>query len=128
MKPSTWLGWVSMVIGAAEVLAPRKIMSMLGIERRPRRERLTRLLGGRELLHGASLLSGRSARGTRQALWGRVAGDVLDTAVLARAAFKTRRPMRFALCSAAVLGIGALDLYAATRARTLGHKRRHQGF
>lgn len=110
------LGWTSLAIGAAEMLAPRKIESLLGLEPCSKQRRLMRLLGFRELMHGAGLFAQKgSPTGTTNALWARVAGDVLDTAMLAAAALKTHRPVRFAAISAAVLAIGAIDLFCAAR-------------
>jgi hypothetical protein len=45
----------------------------------------------------------------------RLAGDLLDTALLAVAATKTKHPGRFAAVSAMTLGIGLLDLLASWR-------------
>jgi hypothetical protein len=110
------LGWTSLVIGTAEVVAPRRIESLLGLEHCPKRRRVMRLMGLRELMHGATLLSQKgSPKGKRTALWARVAADAVDSALLAVAATKTRRPARFAAVTAAVFAIGAIDLLCAAR-------------
>ena len=110
------LGWTSLAIGTMEFLAPRTVESLLGLERCPKQRRIMRLLGLRELMHGATLRSQQgSPHGAKKAIWARVAGDALDTAMLAAAAFKTRRPARFAVITAAVLAIGAVDLICAAR-------------
>jgi hypothetical protein len=115
-NPTRVLGWVSLAIGTAEFVAPERIESLLGLEHCPQQRRMVRLLGMRELMHGASLLfEKRSPSGAKKALWARVAGDVVDTAMLAVAAAKTRRPARFATITAAVLAIGAMDLLCASR-------------
>jgi hypothetical protein len=48
-------------------------------------------------------------------VWGRVAGDVLDTVCLGRAMMQTKSPGKFAAISAMVMAIGAADLICATR-------------
>ena len=48
-------------------------------------------------------------------LWSRVAGDVLDSALLGVAATKTKKPFAFAVVTAMVLGIGLADLLCAKR-------------
>ena len=104
------LGWASIGIGMAELAAPEQVENLLGLEDRPHHRGVVRALGVRELMHGFSLLTAppRSEAMTAS-LWSRVAGDVLDTAVLAVAATKTKRPARFAAVAAVVMGIGLLD-------------------
>ncbi len=48
-------------------------------------------------------------------IWARVAGDMLDLAVLGVAATKTRKPGAFAAIATMVLGIGAADMLACGR-------------
>jgi hypothetical protein len=110
------LGWASIGIGLTEFAAPQVVESMLGIEHRPEQQGILRVLGIRELLHGAGILA--EQRATEQlntGVWGRVAGDLLDGALLAIAGTQTKRPLRFAAVAANVGAIGLLDLYYATR-------------
>ena len=110
------LGLTSIAIGLAEVAAPGKVQELLGIEDRPSHRGILRVLGIRELMHGYALLTEeKPSREMTNSVWGRVAGDVLDTAVLGVAATKTRAPGRFAAVAAGVMGIGALDLLSAMR-------------
>ena len=110
------LGWASIGIGLAEIAAPGKVQELLVIEDRASHRGILRVLGVRELMHGFALLTEeKPSREMTNSVWGRVAGDVLDTAVLGVAATKTKAPGRFAAVAAAVMGIGALDLLSAMR-------------
>lgn len=110
------LGWASIGIGLAELVAPKQIQDLLGIEDRPTHRGILRVLGIRELMHGISILSeDQPDTGMAAGVWSRVAGDALDTALLGMAATKTKRPGSFAAVSAAIMGIGAADLYYAQR-------------
>jgi hypothetical protein len=110
------LGWASVGIGLAEIAATRQVQTLLGLDDTPESRGVLRVLGVRELMHGVSLLSENdSERATAAGLWGRVAGDVLDTALLGAAAAKTRRPLSFGLVSLMVMGIGLADMYFAQR-------------
>jgi hypothetical protein len=104
------LGWASLGIGMAELLAPRTIARWLGVD--PGRSGLLRALGVREVGHGVDLLAHRDPA---PGIHARVAGDALDGALLGVAATRTRNPGGFAALSAAVLGIVALDLLCAVR-------------
>ncbi len=99
------LGWFSIALGAAELMAPRTISRTLGMEDKTR---LIQAYGLREIANGIALLS--SARRTPW-LWGRVAGDALDLATLATA----RRNRNARLAMGGVAAVAALDLYAASR-------------
>jgi len=112
------LGWASIGIGLAEIAAPNKIQDLLGVPDEPTHRGVLRMLGVRELMHGFSLLTAEKSRGELSpSVWSRVAGDVLDTAVLGVAATKTRSPAKFAAVSAVILGIGLLDWKAARDAQ-----------
>jgi hypothetical protein len=110
------LGWASIGIGLTELTAPQKVEDMLGIEDRPDQRGILYVLGVRELMHGLCILTERApTRGLSAGVWSRVAGDVLDSALLAMAATKTKRPGSFAAVTAAVMGIGLLDMMYAKR-------------
>lgn len=104
------LGWFSLVLGVAELLAPRQVSRGAGIRRH---DSLLRGYGLREIVTGLGILL---AANPRPWLWGRVAGDALDVATVAAAA-DTRKPTRLGLSSLALLTVGALDIYSALRAR-----------
>lgn len=112
------LGWLSLAIGAAEVLAPKKVAQMLGLSAGTGTRGLLRTMGCRELAHGLSILATKRRKAQHSAaVSARVAGDLIDTALLGLAAVKTRRPLRFAAVAGTVLAIGAIDVVASSRLR-----------
>ena len=107
------LGWFSIGLGLAEVVAPRGVARLIGARDDETTRNLLRTMGLREIAAGVGILSQR--RPTTW-MWGRVAGDALDLALLG-AAMKSDDAQRTRLvsASAAVLGVTALDVYASTR-------------
>jgi len=106
---ATFLGWFSVGLGVVELLAPRGLARAIGL--RPSGATMATLqgLGLREIASGVGILSNPESKewvGTR------VMGDVMDLALLGVALVKSERPTRTAIASAAVLGVGALDLLA----------------
>src|SRR5262245_36203555 len=67
---SRGLGWCSVALGLAELLAPRGVARLLGVAECPG---LIRAVGARELVSGLGLFTGRRPAGW---LWTRIAGDV----------------------------------------------------
>ena len=106
------LGWFSIGLGAAEVLAPRLLGRVLGM---PQSGGLLFLYGLREIATGIGLLR---ARNQTPWLWGRVAGDALDLATLAAHA-RSNNKLRIGLGMAAVAGVTALD---ATMAKAMAER------
>jgi hypothetical protein len=105
------LGWASIGIGLAELLIPRYIERGLGTGN-GENAGLLRTLGVRELLHGVDILSHRDPT---PGVYGRVAGDALDGALLGIAATRTRNPAGFTTILAMVLGIAVVDVLVAGR-------------
>ncbi len=103
-----FLGWFSIGLGIAEILAPRQLSEMIGVEYKPG---LFRLLGLREIGSGIGILSQEQPAG---AVWSRVAGDVLDLALLG-SQLDSGNPEREKTLAAtmSVLGVTAVDLYTA---------------
>src|SRR5437762_166209 len=100
------LGWFSIGLGLAEVLAPAAVARMAGI---PVQRSLVRFLGFREIASGLAIFSQRRPV---QALWARVAGDVMDLAVLASAYRSPEsNPAKVSASIAVVAGVSALDVY-----------------
>ncbi len=99
------LGWFSVVLGVAEILAPRAISRMIGIRPKPG---LIRLLGLRELASGVGILTRPE---TDAWLKSRVAGDAVDLGLLG-AAFLSPRSKVGPLTAAtmAVAGVAVLDV------------------
>jgi hypothetical protein len=79
-KLSTGLGWFSIALGAAELLAPRRITRALDAEGR---EGVVKAFGAREIAAGLAILQ---APAHAERVGTRVAGDALDLAALALAA------------------------------------------
>jgi len=99
------LGWFSIGLGAAEILAPRTVGRLTGV----RNTRLLPPCGMREIACGVGILSTARPAGW---MWARVAGDAMDLATLgtARATENGSDGKRACLAALAVLGVTALDL------------------
>jgi len=102
---ANFLGWFSIGLGLAEVLAPRGLARLIGA---PDFHSLLPFLGVREIAAGLGIFSQRRPAGW---VWARVAGDTMDLAVLGAAfASKNADPARLTMATAAVLGVTALDI------------------
>src|SRR5581483_8299875 len=102
------LGWFSIGLGLAQILAPRQLARMIGVRERPI---LFRLIGLREVASGIGIFSK-----ARPAEWvqSRVAGDMMDLTLLAAAlGLNTSTRGRVAVATAAVEGVTALDVLCA---------------
>jgi hypothetical protein len=101
------LGWFSIGLGMAELIAPGTLTRVLGLKGY---EPLVRAYGVREILSGVGALSVDKT----PAIWSRVGGDALDLATLATG-LRDDNPKRenVGLALAAVVGITLLDLYCA---------------
>jgi hypothetical protein len=116
VNPPVWnkvaggLGWFSIGLGLTELLAPRELARSIGA---PARTQLIRAMGLREIMAGLGILLGRN---TRVWVQSRVAGDMIDLALLG-AAYRARRAKRanLAVATAAVAGVTALDVLCAAR-------------
>ncbi|OBH58943.1 malate dehydrogenase [Mycobacterium sp. E2479] len=107
-------------LGVGELVAPGKVAAIAGVDDTSRSRRVIRGLGARECGHGAALLGGPP-----KLVWTRVAGDVLDMALLI-AGVVARGPGRRqqGTVSAVLLsGIAGLDLYTALRTTGNGARR-----
>lgn len=106
------LGWLSVAVGAAEVVAPRIVARLVGV-RSPRRVRgLIRAVGLRGLIAGIGLLGRGRTAGWLKA---RLAGDVIDFGLLRQALRQPRA--RRARTVGALVATWGLALYDARRAR-----------
>jgi len=109
------LGWFSIGLGVAEVVAPRRMARLIGLAHTDTRRPLLQAFGLREIASGAGILGGGRQAGW---LWSRVVGDALDLAMLGRARSERGADRaRLASATAAVAGVTALDLAASERAR-----------
>lgn len=103
------LGWFSIGLGLAELLAPRALARTLGMQGS---ERLLQAYGLREVATGVGILM---ARQPAPWIWGRVGGDGLDLATL-MPGLSDRNPQQanVGLALAAVAGVTVLDIVCAT--------------
>lgn len=112
------LGWFSIGLGLAALLAPRKTERMAGLRKGRCERNLLTFVAAREIAAGAGLLAQPSKPGW---LWARVAGDAMDLALLGSSfKYANRNTRRLAATTAAVAGVTALDIYASTRAGRAG--------
>jgi uncharacterized membrane protein len=111
-KIARGLGWFSIGLGLAEIVAPRGLAKLIGV--RGDYNGLLRMMGAREITSGIGLLTGRQPNANW--MWSRVGGDAIDLALLG-AAFKLKRSNRnkLAIATAAVAGVAALDAICSQR-------------
>jgi uncharacterized membrane protein len=112
------LGLFSITLGAVQLVAPRRFSRAVGLSRSP--SLLIRGVGLREIGAGTVLLAGRRPTG---ALWGRVAGDAMDLAVLVfswrpggHLSTNNDKRGRLTATTAATIGITAVDLASSALA------------
>lgn len=105
------LGWFSIGLGLAELIAGRRIAYAVGANQTPE---LIRAFGVREIATGAGILANpQSSAG----LWARVGGDLLDAAAIGAQALRPSNPRKTAAYVALgiVAGVLLVDLYAAQK-------------
>jgi hypothetical protein len=107
------LGWFSIGLGLAQVAIPASVARMAGADPSPDAIRLMRALGLREISSGVGILSGKRTDAWVRA---RVAGDIMDLALLGRVLLSDKSERRNTVVSAlAVAGVTALDVLAAAK-------------
>lgn len=108
---ANFLGWFSVGLGLAQVVAPGAMNRLIGVSEENRNDDFMRAVGLRELGSGVAILG--NAR-PEQAVWSRVAGDMMDLAVLGRIMSNRENDRSRTVGAAlAVLGVTALDYYCA---------------
>lgn len=117
------LGWFSLGLGLAEIIAPKKFTETIGLEGQ---ETLVRAYGGREIAAGVGALSVDAG----PAIWSRVAGDLVDIGTIAYGMRDAdeRQKRNAGIALAAVVGITLLDVFVASqltrqRSRSRGESR-----
>ncbi len=111
------LGWFSIGLGTAEILAPGLVARISGAPDSRRSRTVIRTYGGREIAQGIAILSAMP-RPTGW-MWGRVAGDVLDIGSVAGGMLSKEGSIPrglFAITS--LLGVAAVDYYCADKLST----------
>ena len=106
------LGLTSLALGAAMLALPRATCAVSGLPRTPRVIRRMRLVGLRELCAAAGLLAPGS---DAPWLWSRVAGDLMDLAMLSAVSRGRQGRLRRRLSIASVSTLTVLDVWAASR-------------
>ena len=107
-KLANALGWFSIGLGLAQIAAPRSVARLIGVKDDGKNTALMRTIGMRELASGIGLLNQPRAP---QWMWSRVAGDVMDLALLGSALNASdNNRSRTVAATAAVLGVTALDV------------------
>lgn len=104
------LGWFSIALGLTQLLAPKLVCRATGV----RRVELMQCCGLREIASGVAVLS---CSQPTVAMWSRVAGDVMDLAILTEAMVDNDHESQVLAmeAAAAVAGVTALDLFATVQ-------------
>jgi uncharacterized membrane protein len=111
-----FLGWFSLGLGSAQILAPRAMCRLVGASGEGLSKHLMRAMGAREATQGIGILT--RARPTIW-VWSRVGGDALDLALLGAVAARGNTK-RAAFAMVSVIAVSAPDVYEA---RHLSRKR-----
>lgn len=110
---TSFLGWFSIGLGLAEVLAPRQVARLIGIENEDDHTTLLRAYGVRELAAGIGILSRPKPT---YWLWNRVIGDGIDLATLGKAMKNPENDRtRLTAATLAVLGVTAIDILESVK-------------
>ena len=105
------LGWLSIGLGLAQLLAPRSLARASGLTGVS--PLWIRVIGLRELACGVGLLRGETRPAWR---WSRVAGDAMDLSLLGVAMTSRRNARtRLAATAAVVAGVTAIDYIASAQ-------------
>jgi uncharacterized membrane protein len=108
---ANFLGLFAVGLGLAQLIAPGGMSRLVGIKNDDRNRTTMRLLGARELSSGMAILTNQQPE---KAVWGRVAGDALDLALLGVALANPDNDRgRTLFATANVLAVTALDVMAA---------------
>jgi hypothetical protein len=109
------LGWFSIALGTAEVLAPGALARALGM---PHKEGLIRAYGVREIASGVAILQSEDPTPW---VWARVGGDALDIATLSQGLDADNpRKGNVEIALAAVAGVAVLDVLCGRKLRSNG--------
>jgi uncharacterized membrane protein len=115
------LGWFSLGLGLAEIVAPDRVARLVGVPATDRTLTVLRVMGLREIAAGAGVLA---ASNRAPGMWSRVAGDALDLGLLvAGMTSATGDARRGALATVAVSGVAVADVVCARRLSA--SRRRH---
>lgn len=116
------LGWFSIGLGATQLFAPRRLARVVGVDDDARTMLLMRGLGVREIASGIAILADPE---DPRRLATRVAGDLMDLALLGSALRGDGHRTRTGVAVAAVVGAGVLDAFATARTRSQRRAEEH---
>jgi uncharacterized membrane protein len=105
-----FLGWFSIGLGAAQVVAPRTMCKLIGADGDGGGATVMRLMGIRELTQGTGILTRPRPTGW---MWSRVVGDALDLSLLGLVAVRSDKRMRTAFAIANVVAVTVPDVFEA---------------
>jgi uncharacterized membrane protein len=109
-KLAQGLGWFSIGLGTAQILAPRAMSRLVGVKDADGNAGLMRALGLREIAAGIGLLTDPKPTGFAAA---RVAGDAMDLALMVNTLSTPENDKaRALLATTVVLGAGLIDVLA----------------
>jgi uncharacterized membrane protein len=109
---TNFLGWFSIGLGLAEVLAPQAVARLIGIDDEDHTT-LLRAYGVRELAAGVGILTRPKPT---YWMWNRVIGDAIDLRSLSNAMSSRRNDRsRLKMAALAVAGVTALDVVSSMR-------------
>jgi hypothetical protein len=104
------LGYFSIALGAAELIAPRAVCRAAGLNGM---ETLVRAYGAREIATGVAILTSHDPAPW---IWGRVAGDMADIATVATGIRQDgEKKSNAVLTLSALAAVTALDIVCASR-------------
>jgi uncharacterized membrane protein len=107
-----FLGWFSFGLGVAQLFTPRAVNWLIGVRDDARSRACQRAVGVRELGAAAGIFSQRRPAPW---IWGRVAGDINDLALLALGLGKSESRPRTMTAIGSVVAIGITDTVDAVR-------------
>ncbi|HJQ24303.1 MAG TPA: SRPBCC family protein [Blastocatellia bacterium] len=109
---ASFLGWFSIGLGLAEVIAPKAFGKLIGAK--GEHTKFIRFACGlREIAAGIGILTQRKPAAW---VWARVAGDAMDLAALDAALMaEGTDKLKLSAAMASVIGVATLDLYTAQR-------------
>jgi uncharacterized membrane protein len=110
------LGWFSLGLGIAQLMAPRKVARFIGVRDDEHTCHILQTVGVREISSGVAILTNTESAGP---VWMRVIGDVMDIGLLGRAmqSEHTERD-RVVAATVAVAGITMIDALSAAQLGT----------
>lgn len=112
-KTAKFLGWFSLGLGMPQLVSPGNVNRMIGVKDDAATRLWQRIVGVREVVAAGGILPQRRPT---EFLWGRVAGDAMDLALLAKAfGSKRESTVRLAAAAATVAGIAVADALTASR-------------